>query len=81
MILRVFKAEFCYNILYRQRIKRIFMRKKVALMTATKGSNAGRTGTATPAKAGATTGKQDICHPSVCVGNAKPSNCICPTNK
>jgi hypothetical protein len=50
-------------------------------MTATKGTNAGRTVAATPAKAGATSTKQEICHPSVCVGNAKPANCVCPTNK
>jgi hypothetical protein len=50
-------------------------------MTTAKGFNAGKTGTATPAKAGATQAKQEICHPSVCVGNAKPANCVCPTNK
>jgi hypothetical protein len=81
MILRVFKAKFCYNKLYRRRTTRRFLRKKVAQMTNTKGTNAGTTGTATPAKAGATPAKQEICHPSVCVGNAKPAHCVCPTNK
>lgn len=22
-----------------------------------------------------------ICHPSVCVGNQKPTSCVCPTEK
>ena len=27
------------------------------------------------------TGKVEFCHGSVCVGNKKPTNCICPTTK
>lgn len=30
-------------------------------------------------KGGEKTTKLEICHPSVCVGGATPSNCVCPT--
>ena len=37
----------------------------------------GSTGTA--AGGGGTAMK--VCHPSVCVGNVQPANCICPTTR
>jgi hypothetical protein len=79
--LRVFKAGFCYNNFIGGEQPEDFLRKKVAQMTATKGINAGRTMAAIPVKEGAKSANQEICHPSVCVGNTKPANCVCPTNK
>jgi len=32
-----------------------------------------------PEAVGGKTARVEICHPSVCVGGATPSNCICPT--
>lgn len=38
-----------------------------------------RTGTTPAATGGEKTARLEICHPSVCVGGATPTNCVCPT--
>lgn len=30
---------------------------------------------------GGTAAKMEICHGSVCLGNQKPTHCVCPTDK
>jgi hypothetical protein len=35
----------------------------------------------TAKKTGGTAAEPKTCHPSVCVGDAKPTSCICPTSK
>jgi hypothetical protein len=45
----------------------------------TKIESKGLTGKGATAETGAKIAKLETCHPSVCVGSAPPTNCICPT--
>ena len=42
---------------------------------------AGNTAASSAMRSGADESKLEFCHGSVCLGNQKPTNCICPTTK
>jgi hypothetical protein len=48
-------------------------------MTATKASASGAGNVEATAKRGGSVAKLETCHPSVCIGGAKPTSCVCPT--
>lgn len=59
------------------------VRRKVSHMTGWKGNEEKEKGATGKGSGTGSTKKppMKVCHPSVCVGDAAPTNCVCPTPK